>query len=699
MGVRGLQSYLESHCASACYSVNLGKLAEEYQRKTGRVPLVVIDGMSCLRKLYGKLIWICGGQWLGYIEHMDNFVKKMRANNINMVFFFDGNTPERKRETWVHRRLENLKDVATYFTMIKNNKELEHGKHFFLPTGLAAFTPLILKDLLDCEVYTCLDECDKEVAEYAKRHGSMGILGQDSDYTIYNTAPYYFSINHLNLETLDTLAYDRASLSRVLGITVDQLPILSCLIGNDMIPQELLTLFHKQFLKGSDHGHGHRHHSRPPAEILIPKVASFISNQPPVDQLLNQLPQLAKAVFREESMANALGDGIKMYLLDLTGEEKYHPIDPEAYKKADIVEKVRMRHTNSELGRHLYTILRGEPYESSTTLEDYATHLPSNSLIYRPLRAKVYRILQQSAQVEMLHVQEWCMYNGNTLKAPDLVEPEDIPEGTPSLEELWEGSKEFKWRTFCNCIHPELCDTRINTFPDDLRFPVCLLFYLQCSQPRPIFKEWEIGAMVAGFLSPIRKDLNQIRAINLPRIDSRAVHLATVFVKGLVNLYILLAACDFPLDRRNCVPWKFWDGKVFQHMYLRGKSGARVEDLVDKREDLYKLYIDIKSFLATHTPQVIKPKSAEPPSSDSPRKRPASPSTSEVTATPPQSPAHPPNTLAISKNTPKSPMISPNSPRSPNAGAKSAKNLHTNQNKTPTKHPAAKSPKTPKKSS
>ena len=52
---------------------------------------------------------------------------------------------ERKRDTWIHRRVDNLKDVANYMNMIKNNKELEQGKHFFLPPGLAAFTPLILK--------------------------------------------------------------------------------------------------------------------------------------------------------------------------------------------------------------------------------------------------------------------------------------------------------------------------------------------------------------------------------------------------------------------------------------------------------------------------------------------------------------------------------------------------------------------------
>ena len=89
----------------------------------------------------------------------------------------------------------------------------------------------MVQDIVGCDVYTCEEECDKGVAEYAKRHGAIGILGQDSDYTIYSTAHYYFSINHLNLETLDTIVYDRSTMARTLQIGVDQLPLLSCLIG------------------------------------------------------------------------------------------------------------------------------------------------------------------------------------------------------------------------------------------------------------------------------------------------------------------------------------------------------------------------------------------------------------------------------------------------------------------------------------
>ncbi|XP_069190183.1 constitutive coactivator of peroxisome proliferator-activated receptor gamma-like [Procambarus clarkii] len=396
MGVRGLQSFLESHCGQACYSVNIGKVADEYLRRTGKTPLIVVDGMSCMRKLYGKLNWVCGGQWKGYIDHIKDFYKSLTAHNITLVVFFDGNTPERKRETWTHRRLENLKDVITYFSIVKSNKELEHGKHFFIPTGLAAFTPLIFKDLLGCKVYTCLDECDKAVAEYAKKYGAMGILGQDSDYIIYHTAHYYFSINHLNLETLDTIMYDRNALARILHITVDQLPLLSCLIGNDVIRQEDLLLFHQQSLKMASHHH-HRHHNRPPPEILIPKVAAFINTQPPMDVLQQQLPLLARVVFRDEGRAHLLAEGIKMYQLDIDGPDEFTERSEDT-SGLDIMERVRLRHIDSELGRHLYTILRGEAYESSTTLEDYSSNLPSGAIAFQPLRAKIYRILQKSVK-------------------------------------------------------------------------------------------------------------------------------------------------------------------------------------------------------------------------------------------------------------------------------------------------------------
>ena len=32
----------------------------------------------------------------------------------------------------------------------------------------------LLQDILGCEVYTCEEECDKSVAEYARKRGAIG---------------------------------------------------------------------------------------------------------------------------------------------------------------------------------------------------------------------------------------------------------------------------------------------------------------------------------------------------------------------------------------------------------------------------------------------------------------------------------------------------------------------------------------------
>jgi hypothetical protein len=74
------------------------------------------------------------------------------------------------------------------------------------------------------------------VAEYARDHQCFAILGQDTDYIIYEGAQYYLSMKTLNLLTMRTLNYNRWALARHLGIDPNKLPILASLIGNDIIP-------------------------------------------------------------------------------------------------------------------------------------------------------------------------------------------------------------------------------------------------------------------------------------------------------------------------------------------------------------------------------------------------------------------------------------------------------------------------------
>jgi hypothetical protein len=85
-------------------------------------------------------------------------------------------------------------------------------------------------------VYTSIRECDEEIAEYARSRQCFAILGQDTDYIIYEGAQYYLSVSKLNLSTMTTLNYNRWALARLLSIHPNQLPILASLIGNDIVP-------------------------------------------------------------------------------------------------------------------------------------------------------------------------------------------------------------------------------------------------------------------------------------------------------------------------------------------------------------------------------------------------------------------------------------------------------------------------------
>jgi hypothetical protein len=113
------------------------------------------------------------------------------------------------------------------------------------PTASTYFQFQIFKVTSECnsrilwsciQVFTSIRECDEEIAEYARNKQCFAILGQDTDYIIYEGAQYYLSMLKLNLLTMTTLNYNRWALARHLSIHPNQLPILASLIGNDVVP-------------------------------------------------------------------------------------------------------------------------------------------------------------------------------------------------------------------------------------------------------------------------------------------------------------------------------------------------------------------------------------------------------------------------------------------------------------------------------
>lgn len=123
-----------------------------YRRETGRQPIIVVDGSSCLRHLYGSLEWILGGQLKEFADEILKFVKAFESLGAKLVFFYDGVTVERKRPVWIERRLRSLQDVYKIFDCLNKWKRLSTVDQslFILPPGLA--TSFFIKEVCNCEV-------------------------------------------------------------------------------------------------------------------------------------------------------------------------------------------------------------------------------------------------------------------------------------------------------------------------------------------------------------------------------------------------------------------------------------------------------------------------------------------------------------------------------------------------------------------
>lgn len=54
---------------------------------------------------------------------------------------------------------------------------------------------------------------------------------------VFESAPY-FSVEKLRIDSLTTVLYNRHRLCQSLALVVTQLPLLACLLGNDVVSEE-----------------------------------------------------------------------------------------------------------------------------------------------------------------------------------------------------------------------------------------------------------------------------------------------------------------------------------------------------------------------------------------------------------------------------------------------------------------------------
>ncbi|XP_065809123.1 constitutive coactivator of peroxisome proliferator-activated receptor gamma isoform X3 [Labrus bergylta] len=585
MGVKGLQSFMERCCPGACVTVNLQQMARKHADKIQQgfttpantySPTLVVDGMACLRHWYSCKDWVCGGQWKEYMEVLKSWVEAFTSAGIRLVFFFDGVVEEQKRKQWVKRRRRVNGEISKMFRHLKAHGEQPGRELFCLPSGLATFTRFALR-LLGQEVFCSVREADYEIASYARQHKSMGILGQDSDFIIYDSAPY-FSVAKLQIRSLTTVLYNQERLCQTVGLDVNQLPLLACLLGNDVVSEEKMQHIRNNAISTYRINNPVSHSGAPPGQMVL-AVSHFVSSlwrreEEDVGLILHSLN--LSAPLRE-----LLQRGISSYIL--SGQEALQqgyisaPSSAFAFEKhvsPEILKACREKHVAAD-GFMVYSIVCEGVIECSNTLEDEEdTELLPHALVYKPCRQRIYGLVllhgHDGCSDDPPVIREWFVYPGNPLKDPDMVHPVPIslPGDQPSLDLLWFGTgpdvSALRLMSFFSIFDCQEFSELHGVIEDSLLAALCLVTYI---------------------------------ALQLPVLCSRALQLGSLFVRGLGHLLGANYASGCPLPSAALMPWQCFDGRLFHSKYLLAHNSAEKTVLLENDSTCLSVFLCLREKL------------------------------------------------------------------------------------------------------
>ncbi|KAI3377807.1 hypothetical protein L3Q82_008951 [Scortum barcoo] len=587
MGVKGLQSFLDRCCPEACVTVSLSQMSRQHAAKVQQGcktqptpaveflfsvwvnkqefsvlhlfflshlgPTLVVDGMACLRHWYSCKDWVCGGQWREYVNVLKSWVEAFNSAGIRLVFFFDGVVEEQKRKEWVKRRRRVNGDVAKIFRHVKAHGEQPGRDLFCLPSGLAAFTPFVL------------------------------------------SAPY-LSVAKLRIDSLITVLYDRQMLCQIIGLDVTQLPLLACLLGNDVVSEEQMQHIRNNAMAtyrclGMNSPAAH---SGPPQGQMVLAVSHLVGSLRRKEEEGTELiPQSLNLTAPQKEL---LKRGICSYLLP--GQEALQQGDISAlpsttafekYVSPEILKTCREKHIAAE-GFMVYSVVCEGVTQCSNTLEDEEdTELLPQALVYKPCRQCIYGLLllhgHDDSCVDLPTIREWFVYRGNPLKEPDMVQPVSIslPCDQPSLDLLWFDTgpevSALRLMSFLSVFDCQEFSELCGVIEDSLLAALCLITYIVL-QVQTLSQE-DTDAYLSQAVCLRLKSFQELQQIKLPFLCSRAVQLGSLYVRGLSHLLGANCASGCPLPNAALMPWHSFDGRLFHSKYLLAHSGMEKTVLLD----------------------------------------------------------------------------------------------------------------------
>ncbi|GFW36434.1 constitutive coactivator of peroxisome proliferator-activated receptor gamma [Trichonephila clavipes] len=620
MGVKFLATYIEN-CEDACKKVSIKEMADQHRRIHKSQPVIVADGIHIVSWLYYKkeftLECIYGGQWLQLVTILKNLLRELEEIGVKLVIIFDGTIYASKKQLWIQRREENARNIASLFDLMHQNNKEAIKKCKDLPNSLKILARMALKEL-NVKVHQTNKEVDPDnfIAEYANNNEDVfAILSSDTDFIIYDTKPQ-LCLFHLNISSMQTILYDRKCfVERYLYIQFKQLPLFACLMGNDIVPHEVLKPFHDRLLGQKSYNVSKPTKKKRNTTVIVQKICDLIRfNKWTGDfSRMWELEDISEQVFHRKNEALLFYDGLKAYsthssvpvLSILDSFCNNHGFDDEFFKV------VNERHFNCET-IYLYNIFFKNEYALQEVLED-GSKLPS-ALVYREIRQRCYGVLfncysPMTSIKNSVVIKERCAYKNNDLNEPELIQPlplkafQSVSNGNhvPRIQDLWfKCTKEEKLKVFWCILQIPMEFNIFMTLPEHRLVLCCVVNYLiGALNSGPLLEPLEVAVFIAQALwKPTAKCLKELPP---PFVHATAVNLSTLFISGIMAILMALETCDFPIPATSAMPWHFFDGKLFHFLYDEAQSNPSVQKLCKDQDQLVKEFYKLLPVVTNNT--------------------------------------------------------------------------------------------------
>lgn len=201
-----------------------------------------------LNKFFNRKIIdnLCAGRQNVFEMMLDDLFIKLKETGAELVFYEDGSVSTKKYDTYIKRQDQKyvksiqLQDLINDGCPLNDIVEKNASSYGNLISEMGSVHTIeICARRHGTLTSTFTVECDTEMAEYAsKTPAVLAIMADDSDFLIYSGNWRYFSLRHLDCDSLMTKEYSRIELRNYLKLSDTQMVVLSTLGGNDVMQYE-----------------------------------------------------------------------------------------------------------------------------------------------------------------------------------------------------------------------------------------------------------------------------------------------------------------------------------------------------------------------------------------------------------------------------------------------------------------------------